>query len=118
MRPTSEVMAASNWSSRLSIVGVGRNASSSPTLSRPMSANDDGGGARCTKAAPYLQPGTLRTAVFLAGAVLGWAGKEMVVRLSAAWGGRKKHKPLTESVLGSMNPTPPKLTPLETPPPC
>ncbi len=66
---------------------------------------------------PYLQPGTLRTAVFLAGAVLGWAGKEMVVRLSAAWGGLKKHKPLMESVLGSMNPTPPKLTPLEAPPP-
>jgi hypothetical protein len=44
----------------------------------------------------YMQPATLRTAVFLAGAVLGWAGKQMVVRLSAAWGGLKKHKPLIE----------------------
>ena len=66
---------------------------------------------------PYLQPGTLRTGIFLAGAVLGWAGKEMVVRLSAAWGGLKKHKPLVESVLRGTNPTSPKLAPLEAPPP-
>ncbi len=66
---------------------------------------------------PYLQPGTLRTAVFLAGAILGSAGGELIVRLSAAWGGLKKHKPLMEAVLGRTNPTPPKLTPLENPPP-
>jgi hypothetical protein len=59
----------------------------------------------------YMQPGTLRTAVFLAGAVLGWTGKEMVVRLSAAWGGLKKHKPLLEHILISKDPTSPKLTP-------
>ena len=52
-------------------------------------------------------------AVFLAGAILGSAGKEMVVRLSAAWGGLKKHKPLVESVLERTTSTPPKLTLLE-----
>jgi hypothetical protein len=59
---------------------------------------------------PYLQPATLRSAVFLAGAVLGWAGKQMVLRLSSAWGGLKKHKPLIESLLQRKNAMSPKLT--------
>ena len=59
----------------------------------------------------YMQPATLRTAVFLAGAVLGWAGREVVVRLSAAWGGLRKHKPLVESALRWQKPTSPKLDP-------
>lgn len=58
---------------------------------------------------PYLQPATLRTSVFLAGAVLGWAGKAMVVRLSAAWGGLKKHKPLVQAVLDWWGLPSPKL---------
>lgn len=57
----------------------------------------------------YMQPATLRSTVFLAGAVLGWAGKQMVVRLSAAWGGLKKHKPLIECVLKMNHATSPKL---------
>lgn len=61
---------------------------------------------------PYMQPATLRTAVFLTGAVLGWSGKQLVVRLSAAWGGLKKHKPLIEQVLRLTNPASPKLTQL------
>ena len=60
----------------------------------------------------YMQPATLRTAVFLAGAVLGSMGKEVVLRLSAAWGGLKKHKPLVESVLNWKNDASPKLDPL------
>ena len=60
---------------------------------------------------PYMQPATLRTAVFLAGAVLGWTGKHMVVRLSAAWGGLKKHKPLIERVFQRLDTTSPKLAP-------
>jgi len=63
----------------------------------------------------YLQPGTLRTAVFLAGAALGWAGKNMVVRLSAAWGGLRKHKPLVESALRWVKPASPKWAPTEVP---
>lgn len=58
----------------------------------------------------YMQPATLRTAVFLTGAVLGWAGKQMVVRLSAAWGGLKKHKPLIQATLLFGNGASPILT--------
>lgn len=58
---------------------------------------------------PYRQPATLRTAVFLTGAVLGWTGKQMAVRLSAAWGGLKKHKPLIQCVLKIKHATSPKL---------
>jgi len=57
----------------------------------------------------YMQPATLRSAVFLACATLGWAGKQMVVRLSAAWGGLKKHKPLIQCVLNMNSATSPKL---------
>lgn len=53
-----------------------------------------------------MQPATLRTVVFLAG-----AGREVVVRLSAAWGGLRKHKPLVESALRWQKPTSPKLDP-------
>lgn len=60
---------------------------------------------------PYMQPATLRSAVFLAGALLGWSAKQMVVRLSTAWGGLHKHKPLVERVLSLANPTSPKLEP-------
>jgi len=62
-----------------------------------------------TPNAPYRQPGTLRTAVFLCGAVLGVMGREVVVRLSAAWGGLSKHKPLVAATLGSLGRASPKL---------
>jgi hypothetical protein len=42
---------------------------------------------------PYRQPGTLRVAVFLCGAVLGVMGRDAAVKLSPAWGGLRKHKP-------------------------
>jgi hypothetical protein len=63
---------------------------------------------------PYRQPATLRSAVFLAGAVLGWSAKHMVVRLSTAWGGLQKHKPLIQRALAWTNPTSPKLAPANT----
>ena len=53
-----------------------------------------------TPDAPYRQPGTLRVAVFLCGAVLGVMGRDVVVKLSAAWGGLRKHKPLVDSDVG------------------
>lgn len=59
----------------------------------------------------YKQPATLRTSVFLAGALLGWTGKKMVLRLSAAWGGLKKHKPLLENALSGKNFISPKFAP-------
>lgn len=59
--------------------------------------------------APYRQPATLRAQVFVAGAILGQMGKQMALKLSAAWGGLAKHKPLLEAVLDWSPPTSPKL---------
>lgn len=62
-----------------------------------------------TPKAGYRQPATLRTAVFLCGAILGRSGRQTVLHLSAAWGGLDKHKPLLEAILQWPEPTPPKL---------
>jgi hypothetical protein len=64
-----------------------------------------------TPAAPYRQPGTLRVAVFLCGAMLGVMGREVVIKLSAAWGGLGKHKPLVEAALDWLKYPSPKLVP-------
>jgi len=58
---------------------------------------------------PYRQPATLRAQVFVAGAILGLVGKQIALKLSCAWGGLAKHKPLLEAVLQWPNPTAPKL---------
>jgi hypothetical protein len=58
---------------------------------------------------PYRQPATLRTQVFIAGAILGHAGKQLALKLSEAWGGLAKHKPLLEAVLNWPKLTAPKL---------
>ena len=63
--------------------------------------------------AGYRQPATLRTAVFLCGAILGNAGHQTVLHLSACWGGLNKHKPLLETILSWKNQTSPKLIPPE-----
>jgi len=62
-----------------------------------------------TPSQPYRQPSTLRTTVFLAGASLGRMGKKLVLKLSAAWGGLRKHKPLMDSILAWPDQTSPKL---------
>lgn len=64
-----------------------------------------------TPRAAYRQPGTLRVAVFLCGAVLGKMGREVVLKLSAAWGGLGKHKPLVAATLNWLNVASPKLVP-------
>ena len=61
----------------------------------------------------YRQPATLRAAVFVCGAILGRAGRQTVLHLSACWGGLEKHKPLLETVLSWRNQTSPKLVPPE-----
>ena len=66
-----------------------------------------------TPESPYRQPGTLRVAVFLCGAVLGVMGRDLVVKLSAAWGGLNKHKPLVEATLNWLHTASPKLIPPE-----
>jgi len=57
----------------------------------------------------YRQPATLRAQFFIGGALLGQAGKELALKLSAAWGGLAKHKPLLEAVLRWRELTSPKL---------
>jgi len=43
--------------------------------------------------------------------VLGVLGREMVVKLSAAWGGLGKHKPLVDATLDWLKAASPKLVP-------
>lgn len=61
----------------------------------------------------YRQPATLRAAVLVCGAILGRSGRQLVLHLSASWGGLAKHKPLLDAVLGWRNSTSPKLIPPE-----
>ena len=61
--------------------------------------------------APYRQPATLRSAVFLGGAALGRVGRKPVLHISSAWGGFEKHYPLVEAILKWVIPTSPKLPP-------
>jgi hypothetical protein len=66
---------------------------------------------RASGLAGYRQPVTLRTQVFLCGALLGRAGHRTVLHLSSAWGGLEQRKPLIESILSYVFPTAPKLRP-------
>src|ERR1700684_1454037 len=59
----------------------------------------------------YRQPATLRTQVFLCGALLGRAGRRLVLHLSTSWGGLQQRIPLLENVLTYRVPTSPKLNP-------
>ena len=51
---------------------------------------------------------TSASSAFFAGAVLGLVGKQIALKLSTAWGGLAKHKPLLDAVLTWQTPTPPK----------
>ena len=63
--------------------------------------------------AKYRPSATLRTAVFVGGAMLGRAGRRAVLHLSAAGGGLDKHQPLLQAVRHWRDPTSPKLAPPE-----
>jgi hypothetical protein len=54
---------------------------------------------RATGMTGYRQPVSLRVQVFLCGAILGRAGHQTVVHLSAAWGGLEKRNPLFDKLL-------------------
>ena len=58
----------------------------------------------------YRAPATIRTQVLTCGAILGRAGRRLVVHLSQSWGGLKSRIPLLDSVLTCEFPTSPKLT--------
>lgn len=59
--------------------------------------------------AGYREPATLRTTVCTSGAILGRAGRRIVLHLSQSWGGLKTRNPLLHSILGWEFPTSPKL---------
>jgi hypothetical protein len=57
----------------------------------------------------YREPATIRTQVLTCGAILGRAGRRVVVHLSQSWGGLKSRIPLLDSILNWQIPTSPKL---------
>jgi DNA-directed RNA polymerase subunit N (RpoN/RPB10) len=57
----------------------------------------------------YREPATIRTQILTCGAILGRAGRRMVIHLSQSWGGLQTRIPLLESILACELPTSPKL---------
>jgi hypothetical protein len=57
----------------------------------------------------YREPATIRTQVLTCGAILGRAGRRVVIHMSESWGGLKTRIPLLESILTWEIPTSPKL---------
>ena len=57
----------------------------------------------------YREPATLRTQVFTCGAILGRAGRRLVLHLSQSWGGLKTRNLLIDRILRWEIPTSPKL---------
>ena len=66
---------------------------------------------RAAGLAGYRQPATLRTLIFMCGAILGRAGRRTVLHLSQSWGGLKTRNPMIDSILEWKFPTSPKLQP-------
>ena len=62
----------------------------------------------------YQKPTTIRTQVLTCGAILGRAGRRMVLHLSESWGGLKTRIPLLDSILTWQIPISPKLDPVLT----
>jgi hypothetical protein len=63
----------------------------------------------------YQRPSTLRSTVFIGGAILGNRARQRVLYIAQSWGGSEKHKPLIDKVLQWRKRTSPKLN--STPPP-
>ena len=66
---------------------------------------------RACRFTSYRQPATLRAQVFLCGALLGRAGRRLVLHMSTSWGGLQRRIPLLENILTYGIPTSPKLKP-------
>jgi hypothetical protein len=58
----------------------------------------------------YRTPATIRMQVLTCGAILGRAGRRLVLHLSQSWGGLRSRIPLLDSILTCEFPTSPKLT--------
>jgi hypothetical protein len=63
----------------------------------------------------YQRPATLRSAVFIGGAILGRRGRQPVLYIAPSWGGAEKHRPLMDKVLHWRKRTSPKLDPTPAP---
>lgn len=61
--------------------------------------------------AGFKRPATLRSAVFIGGAVLGNRSRTPVLYIAESWGGLDKHKPLLDNILQWPRTTSPKLPP-------
>lgn len=59
----------------------------------------------------YQQPTSLRTQVLTCGAILGRAGRRLVIHLSKSWGGLNRRIPLLDHILKWEIPTSPKFEP-------
>src|SRR3954447_20448579 len=57
----------------------------------------------------YREPATLRTQVLTCGAILGRAGRRLVLHLSHSWGGLQTRNPLLDNIFAWQFPTSPKL---------
>ena len=57
----------------------------------------------------YRQPATLRTQVFLCGAIPGRAARKQVLHMSSSRGGLETRNPLFDKILSYVFPTSPKL---------
>ncbi len=66
---------------------------------------------RACRFTSYRQPAALRAQVFLCGALLGRAGRCLVLHLSTSWGCLQQRIPLLENILTYGAPTSPKLHP-------
>jgi len=60
----------------------------------------------------YREPATIRTQVLTCGAILGRAGRRLVVHLSESWGGLRTRNSLLDNILNWQIPTSPKLHPV------
>ena len=60
----------------------------------------------------YREPATIRTQVLTCGAILGRAGRRLVVHLSESWGGLRTRNSLLDNILNWQIPTSPKLDPV------
>ena len=65
--------------------------------------------AHVTAKVGWRKPPTLRAAVFVCGAILGGAGRKLVLRLSESRGGLVKHKDLLDKALAAAKSSAPRL---------
>ena len=60
----------------------------------------------------YRQPATLRSGVFLCGAVMGSIGRYVALHLASGWGGLQTRNHLFDNILAYVFPASPKLAPV------